>query len=154
MREWFSSFSLRLAEAVGSSLTFLIAVGLVAAWLLVGSGFAYSERWMAVFSTAVSTITFLMVFLIQNAQNRNAKALHLKINELIRGLEGPRTELVNIEQRTDKEIRVLGEEFVQVAEEAGRQVAQVPDEAADRTSKAADKAKNSGSRRQGDPDTS
>jgi low affinity Fe/Cu permease len=73
---------------------------------------------MIVFNTAISTVTFLAVFLIQSAQNRNAKALHLKMNELIRGVEGPRTELVNLEQRTNAEMRELDKEFAQVAEEA------------------------------------
>ena len=99
-------------------MTFLVAAAAVAVCLAWGCIFGFSDRLMIVFNTAISTLTFLAVFLIQNAQNRNAKALHLKMNELIRGVEGPRTELVNLEQRTDAEMRKLDKEFAQVAKDA------------------------------------
>lgn len=123
MREWFSWMALKMAEIVGSTVSFAIALVAVVAWLLIGPSVGFSERWMISFNTGICVVTFLMVFLIQNAQNRNAKALHLKINELIRGMEGPRTELVNLEQRTDSEMRELDEEFTRVAAQASQDVA-------------------------------
>jgi low affinity Fe/Cu permease len=139
MLAFLSSLSLKVADRMASTGAFLIALGIVCCWLFVGSRFDYSDRWMAVFNTIMSTITFLMVFLIQNAQNRNAKALHLKINELIRGVDGPRTEMVNVEQRTDEEIQKLDNEFSKVAEEASQEVADVAVGAAQRIEAAADR---------------
>lgn len=111
-----------MAEIVGSTISFVIALFAVLLWLILGPSMDFSERWMITFNTGICVITFLMVFLIQNAQNRNAKALHLKINELIRGVEGSRTELVNLEQRTDMEMRELDQEFSRVAAQACREV--------------------------------
>jgi low affinity Fe/Cu permease len=129
MREWLSKLALKMADAVGSTISFMVALLAVLIWLLMGPSMGFSERWMIAFNTGICVVTFLMVFLIQNAQNRNAKALHLKINELIRGVEGPRTEMVNIEQRTTQELQKLDQEFTEVAEQASKDVAKFADAA-------------------------
>ncbi len=135
MREWFSRLALKMADAVGSTISFMVALLAVLIWLLMGPSMGFSERWMIAFNTGICVVTFLMVFLIQNAQNRNAKALHLKINELIRGVEGPRTEMVNVERRTTEEIQKLDEEFTEVAERASAKI----EDAAAQTKEAAAK---------------
>jgi low affinity Fe/Cu permease len=90
---------------------FFLAVALVLAWAVSGPMFGYSDSWQLVINTGTTILTFLMVFLIQNTQNRDAKALHLKLDELIRGVDGARTRLVRLEDMTDDELAELQEQF-------------------------------------------
>lgn len=110
-RDIFRRFSARAAHAVGTSWAFILAVSLVLVWGLTGPIFAYSEEWQLVINTGTTIITFLMVFLIQNAQNRDARAIHLKLDELIRSIEGARNQLVDLEDCTDEELGRLQAEF-------------------------------------------
>ena len=96
---------------VGSSWAFIMVVFLIIVWALTGPWFHYSDTWQLVINTASSIVTFLMVFLIQNTQNRDAKAIHLKLDELIKGVAGARTGLVNLQNLSDAELEQLQEEF-------------------------------------------
>ncbi|SRR5260370_10802061 len=107
----FRKFANTIAGVVGSRWAFLAAAGIVVAWAVLGSAFGFSEIWLLLINTVATIITFLMVFLIQNSQNRHYQAIQLKLDELIRGIEGPRTHLVNLENLTDEELSKLQQEF-------------------------------------------
>ncbi len=110
----FRKFSLAAADALGSSWMFIANVLLILIWLLVGPFFHYSDTWQLIVNTATTVITYLAVFLIQNTQNRDAKAIHLKLDELIKGVGGARTHLVNLENLSDDELASLEEEFTRL----------------------------------------
>src|ERR1043166_1338075 len=95
MRELFRKFAQITSAAVGSSWAFIFAVCIIVAWGITGPMFHYSDTWQLVINTGTTIITFLMVFLIQNTQNRDAKAIHLKLDELIKGVKGARTSLMS-----------------------------------------------------------
>src|SRR5437588_6105995 len=111
MRELFRKFAQITSQAVGSSWAFILAVAVIATWAVTGPMFHYSDTWQLVINTGTTIITFLMVFLIQNTQNRDAKAIHLKLDELLKGVKGARTSLVNLESLTDEELDALQKEF-------------------------------------------
>lgn len=111
MNEWFRSFSIHAANALGTSWMFLVNVFIIIAWIIAGPFFHYSDSWQLVVNTGTTILTYLAVFLIQNTQNRDAKAIHLKLDELIKGVEGARTHLVNLENFTDDELDTLQKEF-------------------------------------------
>ena len=111
MDEFFRKFAHTAATAVGSPLAFLLGVFTVLVWAITGPAFRYSDTWQLVINTGTTIITFLMVFLIQNTQNRDAKAIHLKLDELIKGVKGARTGLVNLEQLSDDDLERLQTEF-------------------------------------------
>src|SRR5205814_10516967 len=111
MRELFRKFAQITSQVVGSSWAFILAVAVIAAWAVTGPMFHYSDTWQLVINTSTTIITFLMVFLIQNTQNRDAKAIHLKLDELIKGVKGARTSMVNLEQLSDKDLERLQKEF-------------------------------------------
>jgi low affinity Fe/Cu permease len=111
MHEAFRRLAQRMAGWVGSPWAFFSATVLIAGWGLSGPVFDYSDTWQLVINTGTTIITFLMVFLIQNTQNRDAKAVHLKLDELIRAVSKARTGLVDLEDMTDAEIAALQEEF-------------------------------------------
>jgi low affinity Fe/Cu permease len=114
MRDAFRSFSSRTAEWVGTPGAFVTGVGLIVVWGLTGPLFGYSDTWQLVVNTATTIVTFLMVFLIQNTQNRDARAIHLKLDELLRGVKGARTAMVALENATDEELAELQDEFEQL----------------------------------------
>lgn len=111
MKEAFRKLSHQVAESVGTPMAFLLAVLVIVLWLITGPIFHFSDTWQLVINTGTTIITFLMVFLIQNSQNRDSKAVHLKLNELLRGVKGARTELVELENLTDAELEILQAEF-------------------------------------------
>jgi low affinity Fe/Cu permease len=111
MRETFRFFASRTAEWVGTPGAFVLGVGVVTVWLATGPLFGYSDTWQLVINTATTIVTFLMVFLIQATQNRDARAIHLKLDELIRGVKGARTAMVALENSTDEELAQLQAEF-------------------------------------------
>jgi len=111
MKELFRLFAQKTSQAVGSSWAFILAVLIIIAWAVTGPVFHYSDTWQLVINTGTTIITFLMVFLIQNTQNRDAKAIHLKLDELLRGVKGARTGLVNLEQLSDDDLERLQKEF-------------------------------------------
>jgi low affinity Fe/Cu permease len=111
MDEVFHKIALSMSRGLGSTWAFLVALAIILGWLLTGPLFHYSDTWQLVINTGTSVVTFLMVFLIQNTQNRDSKAMQLKLDELIKGVEGARTGLVNLESMSDKELRTLELEF-------------------------------------------
>ena len=117
MYEIFRRLSNRVADKVGSPPVFIIAVLIVALWAFSGPLFHYSDSWQLVINTGTTIITFLMVFLIQNTQNRDAKAMHLKLDELIRAIEGARNQLIDLQNSPEENIELLGKEAAQVREE-------------------------------------
>ena len=114
MQEAFRRFAHWTANAMGAPAAFVLAVFLCAVWAVSGPVFGYSDTWQLVINTATTVLTFLAVFLIQNTQNRDAKAMHLKLDELIKGVEGARTRLVDLENLTDSELDELQSEFQRI----------------------------------------
>ena len=96
---------------LGSAWAFCGAVLVIVVWLITGPTFHFSDTWQLIINTATTVITFLMVFLIQNTQNRDAKAMHLKLDELIRAVEGARNHLVDLEELSDDDLKKLEEQF-------------------------------------------
>src|SRR5436190_20002197 len=116
MHEWFRKFASKSAEAVGSPWAFLIAFLITIGWAISGPRFGFSDTWQLVINTASTISTGLIVFLIQNTQNRDAKAIHLKLDELIHGVKGARNALVDLENLSDEELKRLEEEFKRLRE--------------------------------------
>jgi low affinity Fe/Cu permease len=111
MNDFFHSFANKTAAVVGSPWAFLLAVFSILFWAASGPIFGFSDTWQLVINTSTTIVTFLIVFLIQNTQNRDAKAIHLKLDELLRAVKGARTGLVDLEDFTDKELAQLQQEF-------------------------------------------
>ncbi|HEU5236580.1 MAG TPA: low affinity iron permease family protein [Pyrinomonadaceae bacterium] len=111
MNEIFRKFANAVSNIVGTSWVFMLAVTVIILWAISGPMFGFSDTWQLVINTGTTIITFLMVFLIQNTQNRDAKAIHLKLDELIKGVKGARTGLVNLETLSDEELEKLHKEF-------------------------------------------
>jgi low affinity Fe/Cu permease len=99
--------SRRAADGSGSSTAFWLAVALVILWLASGPFFGFSDTWQLVINTSTTIVTFLMVFLIQRAQNKDARAVHLKLNELVAAVKGASNRLINVEGLTEEEIQAL-----------------------------------------------
>lgn len=115
MNQLFRKFSLMAANALGSSWMFIGNVLLILVWLVAGPYYHYSDTWQLLVNTATTVFTYLAVFLIQNTQNRDATAIHLKLDELIKGVSGARTKLVNLQNLSDEELSRLQEEFTRLA---------------------------------------
>jgi low affinity Fe/Cu permease len=111
MNEIFRRFSQRASEIVGSPWAFLIAAITVMLWAVTGPIFNFSDTWQLVINTGTTIITFLMVFLIQNTQNRDAKAMHLKLDELIRSNAKARNALIDLEDLDDQQIEEIQKTF-------------------------------------------
>lgn len=120
MKELFRKFAQTTSQAVGSSWAFLLATLVIVIWAATGPLFHYSDTWQLVINTGTTIITFLMVFLIQNTQNRDAKAIHLKLDELIRGVDGARTHLVDLEAFSDEELDRLQQQFKRIRHAQGK----------------------------------
>ena len=114
MNAFFRRFATRASEITGSSWAFLAAVASIVIWAVAGPLFGYSDTWQITINTGTTIVTFLMIFLIQNTQNRDAMAIHLKLAELIRAVESARTELVNLEELPDEKLQQLKEQFEQL----------------------------------------
>ncbi len=114
MKEAFRKFSIAAANGLGAPWMFIANVLLILIWAFAGPFFDYSDTWQLVINTATTVFTYLAVFLIQNTQNRDALAIHLKLDELIKGVTGARTHLVNLESLTDEELSALQEEFTRL----------------------------------------
>ena len=98
----------------------LAAVLLIVAWIISGPWFHFSDTWQLIINTVTSISTFLMVFLIQNTQNRDAKAIHLKLNEIIRAMHPAKNEMISVEQLSDAELDRLAEYYARIRDELGR----------------------------------
>src|SRR5262245_30374104 len=107
----FRYFAQRSPILLGSAWAFCGAVLVILVWLVTGPTFHFSDTWQLIINTATTVVTFLMVFLIQNTQNRDAKAAHLKLDELIRAVKGARNQLVDLEELSDDDLKKLEEQF-------------------------------------------
>jgi low affinity Fe/Cu permease len=107
----FRLFANRSSVMLGSAWAFAAAVLAIIVWIVTGPTFHFSDTWQLIINTATTIVTFLMVFLIQNTQNRDAKAMHLKLDELIRAVEGARNQLVDLEELSDNDLKRLEEQF-------------------------------------------
>jgi low affinity Fe/Cu permease len=115
---WFAVFAKRVERVTGHPLTFVLAVGLIAVWGITGPIFKYSDTWQLVINTGTTIVTFLMVFLIQNSQNRDTGAIQTKLDELIRALEGAHNALLDLEDLDDEEIEHIRRDYRQLAAKA------------------------------------
>ena len=122
LREHFRKFAHTASLIVGSPWAFLAACAVIVVWACTGPRFGYNDTWQLVINTGTTIVTFLMVFLIQNTQNRDARAMHLKLDELIRAVTGARNRLVNLEEMSDDELDQLHEEFQRVCGQRNRQL--------------------------------
>ena len=113
--DFFGVLAARTAHAAGSRWASLAALGTVVIWAATGPYFGYSEVWQLVINTGTTIVTFLMVFLIQNAQNRESKAIHLKLDELIRAMKAARKEIIDIEDLSEAELDHLAQRYHQIA---------------------------------------
>ena len=117
MSLWFSRFASRTAQLVGHPYMFLLAVVVLVVWAISGPFFHFSDTWQLIINTGTTIITFLVVFLIQNTQNRDAKALHLKLDELIRSHVPARNDMIDIEKLSDEELDELEKRYASICEE-------------------------------------
>src|SRR5438874_7506669 len=114
----FRCFAQRSSTLLGSAWAFCGAVLVILVWLITGPTFHFSDTWQLIINTATTVVTFLMVFLIQNTQNRDAKAMHLKLDELIRAVKGARNQLVDLENLSDEDLKKLEEQFRRLRKQA------------------------------------
>jgi low affinity Fe/Cu permease len=118
LRDAFGVFARKSSSVLGSAWAFIIALLIIAVWAVTGPMFNFSDTWQLIINTGTTIVTFLMVFLIQNTQNRDAKAVHLKLDELIRALQGARNHLVDLEKLSDDEMKKLEDEFERIHKKA------------------------------------
>jgi low affinity Fe/Cu permease len=111
LKDRFNEFSRKTSDSVGSVWAFLLAVGVVIIWGATGPLFHYSDTWQLVINTSTTIVTFIMVFLIQSTQNRDAKAVHLKLDELIRAVSSARNDLLDLEHLPEEELEELATQF-------------------------------------------
>lgn len=111
MTELFRRFATSIAAVAGSYWAFAVALAVVVSWGLTGPVFGFSDTWQLIINTSTTIVTFLMVFLLQYDQNRNAKAIQVKLDELIRSGENARNTLVDAEEMSDEQLEELHEEF-------------------------------------------
>lgn len=118
IRDAFGVFARKASTILGSAWAFVCAFLIIVVWGLTGPTFHYSDTWQLIINTGTTIVTFLMVFLIQNTQNRDAKAVHLKLDELIRALGPARNKLVDLEDLSDDDMKKLEKEFAKVRKKA------------------------------------
>jgi len=116
MSEHFRTFAERAAHAVGSYWAFMLALAVVIIWGGTGPIFSYSDTWQLIINTGTTIVTFLMVFLIQNTQNRETRIVTLKLDELLRGVEGARTAFIKLDNMSDEELETVQGEFARLRE--------------------------------------
>ncbi len=113
---WFEKFSHRVTEAAGRPWAFLVAILVILVWALTGPLFGFGDTWQLVINTGTTIVTFLMVFLIQQTQNKDGKAVELKLNELVAATKGASNRLINVEDLSEQELDTLREYFEELAE--------------------------------------
>jgi low affinity Fe/Cu permease len=118
IRDAFGVCARKASRILGSAWAFVCAIVIIAVWALTGPTFHYSDTWQLIINTGTTIVIFLMVFLIQNTQNRDAKAVHLKLDELIRAVGPARNKLVDLEKLSDDELQTLEQEFEKVRKKA------------------------------------
>lgn len=125
MSAWFRRFAEQAAAILARPSAFLAALAMVLVWAAAGPFFHYSEPWQIVINTGTTIITFLMVFLLQNTQARDTRAIHLKLNELLRAVSDARTDMVVVERLPDEKLEELANEFSELADHPGAVAAAV-----------------------------
>jgi low affinity Fe/Cu permease len=113
----FHVFAMRAAYWVGTKWAFLAALVIIVLWLVTGPYFHYSDTWQLIINTGTTVVTFLVVFLIQNTQNRDARAIHLKLDEIIKAIDKAQNEMIDIEHLSDDELQKLADKYQKVREE-------------------------------------
>ena len=120
IREAFRIFARNTSTVFGSAWAFVAAILIIVVWATTGPAFHYSDTWQLIINTGTTIVTFLMVFLIQNSQNRDAKAVHLKLDELIRALRGARNNLLDLEKLSDTELQEIEKQFERLRQRADK----------------------------------
>jgi low affinity Fe/Cu permease len=115
-------FSLKATKATGTSTAFMLAVATIIVWLLSGPFFNFSDTWQLVINTGTTIVTFLMVFLIQRTQNKDALAIHLKLNEIVAAFEGASNRLIDVEDLTEAEIETLHKHYQRLVQMAKKDI--------------------------------
>ena len=115
---WFANFAQWMSHTTGRPISFLAAFASIVIWALTGPLFSYSDTWQLVINTATTIVTFLMVFVIQNTQNRDTAAMHIKIDELIRVTQKARNVLLDLEELDDRTLELLREDYEKLARKA------------------------------------
>jgi low affinity Fe/Cu permease len=110
----FQVFATKSSRWVGSKWAFSLAVATIVLWAVTGPYFHYSDTWQLVVNTATTVVTFLIVFLIQNTQNRDARAIHLKLDEIIRAIRAANNNMINIEALSEQELQALSDKFERI----------------------------------------
>lgn len=122
LSEMLERFSLKATKATGTSAAFILALLVIVVWLATGPLFHYSDTWQLVINTGTTIITFLMVFLIQRTQNKDALAIHLKLNEIVAALEGASNNLIDVEDLTEAEIETLHKHYQKLVQMAKKDI--------------------------------
>ena len=117
-RSWYSKFAKGASHFCGRPYVFLAAIAIIVLWAISGALFGFSDTWQLVINTATTIVTFLMVFLIQNTQNRDSEAMHVKMDELIRALEGAHNALLDLEELDEKTLDTARKRYRKLAEKA------------------------------------
>jgi len=118
LSQFLERFSRAVTEATGTSTAFILALLVIVVWVVTGPLFHFSDTWQLVINTGTTIVTFLMVFLIQRSQNKDALAIHLKLNEIVAALEGASNRLIDVEDLTEDEIKTLHKHYQRLVEMA------------------------------------
>ena len=119
---WFSRFAKKTAQLSGRPATFALAAAIIVVWAIIGPVFGFSDTWQLVINTGTTIITFLMVFLIQNTQNRDTAAMQIKLDELIRATQGAHNALLDLEELEEKELEVFRRKYEKMAAAARKNI--------------------------------
>ena len=123
-QHWFKNFSKWTARMAGHPTAFVVALAVIVIWALTGPIFGYSDTWQLIINTGTTIVTFLMVFLIQNTQNRDTGAIQAKLDELIRAIDGAHNALLDLEELDEEEIEHIRRDYRKLAEEARKAIEQ------------------------------
>ena len=115
---WYANFTKKFAKITGKSMTFMLSIMLIIVWLITGPLFQFSDTWQLVINTATTIITFIMVFLIQNTQNRDTEAIQVKLDELIRATKGAHNALLDLEELDEEQIDLFRSHYEMLAKQA------------------------------------
>ncbi len=119
---WFTRFAKGTSHFTGRPVTFAAAILIIILWAIAGPFFGFSDTWQLVINTGTTIITFLMVFLIQNTQNRDTEALQVKLDELIRATSGAKNLLLDLEEMDEKELEAIRGDYLKIAEQARKKI--------------------------------
>ena len=111
-------FSLKATKATGTSMSFIVALSVIVVWAITGPLFGFSDTWQLVINTSTTIVTFLMVFLIQRTQNKDAQAIHIKLNEIVAALEGASNRLIDVEDLSEEELDTLHKHYQKLVQMA------------------------------------